>query len=162
MEPRTAEGPSQGAGCQGGATRRIFSGPGPGRAGEIWTRWGRRAPGWDWGPRDPARIPAGPGTHRGRWHQIRHSGAHPHMAFERGDAEPSQLGGKERGRDRSWCGALPGLCPTLETLSFQWDLPCCPPPPHPLPPLHTPNPHPVVHGRPFLPPHLRESRASKG
>lgn len=162
-----------------GATRWLLEGLslalGLGWAGERWVRWGRRASGWDWGPRHAAGTPAGPGTcgaatHRSRWHQIGCSGAHPHTGFGPGDVGPSQLSGEERGRDR--CGwehpqgsahleahVLPSG--TRKGPSLQQELPCCPhlassqtqPPPRarkPLPPPPPPLLKAEVLGKPFL------------
>lgn len=94
-------------------------------------RWGRRAPGWDWGA--PEILPEsllgqgvrGAGTHGGRWNHKRYSGAHDHTGFELGGVASSQLHGKERGRDRTSEGSyrVPSLPNPAKALSCAPDHP---------------------------------------
>lgn len=89
------------------------------------------------------------GTHGGRWHQ------NAHTVFESGDAESSQLSGKEKGRDRNgWqlfqSSAPPRSLTPAKALPLWWDC---------LPPIHLTLP--LLYGRTYFPFRLLELLKAK-
>lgn len=153
--------PWPGSGVLGGGHSRGRLGPWH-RAGERRMRWGRRAPGWDWGA--PETLPEsqlgqgvrGAGTHGGRWNHKRYSGAHDHTGFELGGVASSQLHGKERGRDRTGEGSCRVPSPPRGPAQSCQGPFLCPRPARPAP--HTCCSGPAGASSSFLP----ESTVSQG